>query len=96
MPLSTSNPVQTSDMLGVPQVRVRNYMAHSIISIFFFLPLGIAALVSSMKVDSSLSVGNIAQAQLSSKRAKLFVNLAVLSGFLLALLYVLFVGALMF
>lgn len=79
---------QATAVQGIPQVQVRNYLVHSIIAIFFFFPLAIVALVNAIKVDNLLAAGNIEQAKLASKRAKLFVNLSILIPVLAVVLVV--------
>jgi hypothetical protein len=53
-------------------VKPNNYLAWSIVSIFLFWPLGIAAIINATKVDPAWQMGNAAMAQEHSNKAKMF------------------------
>jgi hypothetical protein len=53
-------------------VRPYNYLAWSIVSIFLFWPLGIAAIINATKVDPAWQMGNAAMAQEHSNKAKMW------------------------
>jgi predicted secreted protein len=61
-------------------VKPNNYLAWSIISIFLFWPLGIAAIINATKVDPAWQMGNAAMAQEHSNKAKMFSIIATIIG----------------
>src|ERR1700686_5807583 len=67
---------------------VPNYMVPAIISIFCCWPLAIAAIIFAAQVNSKVAAGDIAGAQDSSKKAKMFSFIAIGLGVLGILIYV--------
>jgi Interferon-induced transmembrane protein len=61
-------------------VKPYNYLAWSIVSIFLFWPLGIAAIINATKVDPAWQMGNAAMAQEHSNKAKMFSMIATIIG----------------
>jgi hypothetical protein len=64
-------------------------MVASIVSIFFFWPLAIPAIMNASKVNERLAVGDVAGAQAASTESKKWSKLAFIIG---AILYVLCCG----
>jgi hypothetical protein len=61
-------------------VKPNNYLAWSIVSIFLFWPLGIAAIINATKVDPACQMGNAVMAQEHSNKAKMFSMIATIIG----------------
>ena len=61
-------------------VKPSDYLAWSIVSIFLFWPLGIAAIINATKVDPAWQMGNAAMAQEHSSKAKMFSMIATIMG----------------
>jgi Interferon-induced transmembrane protein len=61
-------------------VKPSNYLAWSVVSIFLFWPLGIAAIINATKVDPAWRMGNAAMAQENSNKAKMFSMIATIIG----------------
>ena len=61
-------------------VKPNNYLAWSIVSIFLFWPLGIAAIINATKVDPAWQMGNAAMAQEHSNKARKFSMIATIIG----------------
>jgi len=61
-------------------LKPNDYLAWSIVSIFLFWPLGIAAIINATKVDPAWQMGNAAMAQEHSKKAKMFSMIATIIG----------------
>jgi hypothetical protein len=75
----------------VPGIAVPNYLVFAIlVTVFCCLPTGIAAIVYAAQVNTKLQAGDVAGAQLSSKNAKLWVLISVVTGVVLTLCYGLF------
>ena len=70
---------------------VPNYMVPAIISIFCCWPLAIAAIIFAAKVNGQVAAGDIAGAQDSSKKAKMFSFIAIGLGVGLWLIYIIMV-----
>ena len=71
-----------------PATPVPNYLAQSIlVTLFCCLPFGIPAIVFAAQVNGKLQAGNVAGAQESSRKAKLWCWLAVGGWVLTALIY---------
>ena len=73
---------------------VPNYLVPAIISIFCCWPLAIPAIIFATKVNSQVAAGDIAGAEDSSKKAKMFSYIALGIGILeiiFAIIYVVFV-----
>jgi predicted secreted protein len=62
------------------RVKPNDYLAWSIVSIFLFWPLGIAAIINATKVDPAWQMGNAAMAQEHSNKAKMFSMIATIIG----------------
>lgn len=60
--------------------RPKRYLALAIISTLFFWPLGIVAIIKSLKVDDYLAMGNSEMAFYASKDAKRFSLFALIIG----------------
>jgi predicted secreted protein len=67
---------------------VPNYMVPAIISIFCCWPLAIPAIIFAAQVNNKVAAGDVAGAQDSSKKAKMFSFIAIGIGVLLILIYV--------
>lgn len=67
---------------------VPNYMVPAIISIFCCWPLAIPAIIFAAQVNGKAAAGDIAGAQDSSKKAKMFSFIAIGLGLLGILCYV--------
>ena len=62
---------------------VQNYMIPAILStIFCCVPLGVVSIIFAAQVNSKLAAGDIAGAMESSKKAKMFMFIAIGSGLL--------------
>src|SRR5438132_371309 len=61
---------------------VPNYLVPAIISIFCCWPLAIVAIIFAVKVNNQVQAGDIAGAQDSSKKAKMFSFIAIGIGVL--------------
>jgi hypothetical protein len=68
---------------------VSNNMVASIVSIFFFWPLAIPAIMNASKVNERLAVGDLGGAQAASTESKKWSKLAFIIG---GVLYVLCCG----
>lgn len=69
--------------------KVPNYLVHSIlVTLFCCLPLGIPAIIFSSQVNTKFKAGDIHGAREASRKAKLFVWLAVGIGILFQVLYI--------
>ena len=75
-------PSPTSGSATVP-----NYMVPAIISIFCCWPLAIPAIIFASQVNNKVAAGDIAGAQDSSKKAKMFAFIAIGIGVLLGIIY---------
>jgi hypothetical protein len=67
---------------------VPNYLVPAIISIFCCWPLAIPAIIFATQVNGKVAAGDIAGAQDSSKKAKMFSFIAIGLGLLAILCYV--------
>jgi hypothetical protein len=70
---------------------VPNYMVPAIISIFCCWPLAIPAIIFASQVNNKVAAGDIAGAQESSKKAKMFSYIALGLGVVWAICVVLYV-----
>jgi interferon-induced transmembrane protein len=75
---------------GAP-ASVPNYLVPAIISLFCCLPLGIVGVIFAAQVNGKVAAGDIAGAQDSAKKAKMFSFIAIGLGLLGIICYVLFV-----
>jgi hypothetical protein len=73
---------------GGGSATVPNYLVPAIISIFCCWPLAIPAIIFATQVNSKLAAGDVAGAEDSSKKAKMFAFIAIGLGVLLILIYV--------
>ena len=67
---------------------ISNHIALSIIALFFFLPLGIAALIQSTKVDQFIRMGDFETAKMYSDKAKTYGMIGLIIGGILVVLSV--------
>jgi|ERR1041384_468511 hypothetical protein len=74
---------------GAP-ASVPNFLVPAIISIFCCLPLGIVAIIFAAQVNGKVAAGDIAGAQDSAKKAKMFSYISIGLGLLGIICYVLF------
>ena len=70
---------------------VPNYLIPAIISLFCCLPGGIVAVIFAAQVNGKVQAGDIAGAQDSAKKAKMFSFISIGLGLLGIICYVLFV-----
>src|SRR5213076_1562788 len=73
---------------GGGSATVPNYMVPAIISIFCCWPLAIPAIIFAAQVNSKVAAGDVAGAQDSSKKAKMFSFIAIGIGIVIILIYV--------
>ena len=69
---------------------VSNYLVLAIISLFCCLPLGIVAVIFAAQVNGKVQAGDIAGAQDSAKKAKLFSFISIGLGAAAIICYILF------
>jgi hypothetical protein len=74
---------------GAP-ASVPNFLVPAIISLFCCTPLGIVAVIFAAQVNGKVAAGDIAGAQDSAKKAKMFSYISIGLGLLLIIGYVLF------
>jgi hypothetical protein len=74
---------------GAP-ASVPNFLVPAIISLFCCTPLGIVAVIFAAQVNGKVAAGDIAGAQDSAKKAKMFSYISIGLGLLLIICYVLF------
>ena len=66
--------------MAQPGPAVNNNMTASIISIFFFWPLAIPAIMNASKVNERLAVGDMAGAQAAAAESKKWSKIAFIVG----------------
>ena len=76
---------------GGGSATVPNYLVPAIISIFCCWPLAIPAIIFATQVNGKVAAGDVAGAQESSKKAKMFSFLAIGLGVAGILIYVIMV-----
>ena len=64
---------------GVP-IDIPRHIGLAILSAFFFLPLGIAAMVYAVRVDDRVAAGDLNGAERAGRRAALSAKLAIMTG----------------
>lgn len=69
---------------------VPNYLVPAIISLFCCLPLGVVGVIFAAQVNGKVAAGDIAGAQDSAKKAKLFSFIAIGLGLAFIIIYILF------
>lgn len=69
---------------------VPNYLIPAILSLFCCFPLGIAGVIFAAQVNGKVASGDIAGAQDSSKKAKLFSFIAIGLGVAFWVVYIVF------
>jgi hypothetical protein len=74
---------------GAP-ASVPNFLVPAIISLFCCTPLGIVAVIFAAQVNGKVAAGDIAGAQDSAKKAKMFSYISIGLGLLAIICYVLF------
>jgi hypothetical protein len=82
---------------GGGSATVPNYMVPAIISIFCCWPLAIPAIIFAAQVNGKAQAGDVAGAQDSSKKAKMFSFIAIglgLAGILIYIIMIVFFGGL--
>ena len=62
---------------NAPQANIPNYLVIAILSIFCCWPLAIPAIIFAAQVNGKIATGDIAGAQESSKKAKMFSLIAI-------------------
>ena len=74
--------------MSTPPIKPNNYLVWSILAtLFCCLPFGIAAIVSSSKVDSLYMVGQYAEADAAAASAKKWIMWSVGAAVAIALIY---------
>ena len=74
------------------QVQPKNYLVESIlVTIFCCMPFGIAGIVFASQVNSKFSAGDYEGAIRASKDAKKWMNWGLISGVIIAVLYISFI-----
>ncbi len=70
---------------------VPNYLVPAIISIFCCWPLAIPAIIFATQVNGKVAAGDIAGAQDSSKKAKMFSFIAIGLGLVAIVIYIIWI-----
>jgi hypothetical protein len=65
---------------GQPPAQINNNMTMSIVSLFFFWPLAIPALINASKVNGLLQVGDFAGAQAAATESRKWSKWAMIVG----------------
>lgn len=77
------------------QHQPKNYLIESIlVTIFCCLPFGIVGIVFASQVNSKFDAGDYEGAIKTSKEAKKWMNLGLISGLVIGLFYLIFIFAL--
>lgn len=89
----TTNPTFAQPASAMSYQKIPNYLWQSIaVTVLCCMPFGIVSIVYAAKVDGLVARGDIAGAQAASKSAKTWVNVSVISGLVITVLYVALVG----
>lgn len=71
-----------------PKRDIPNYLVHAILAtLFCCLPLGIVAIIKASSVNNFVAEGNYRAAEKASAEAKKFVNLSVILGLVVGVIY---------
>ena len=82
-----------SPYAGASAARVPNYLVWAIlVTLFCFLPTGIAAIVYSSQVGSKLAAGDVAGAMDASRKAKMWTIISVVAGIVVGIVVAASVG----
>jgi hypothetical protein len=74
---------------GAPPPKIPNYLWQAIaVTILCCLPAGIVAIVYSTQVGSKLGVGNVAGAQQSSDKARMWLIISLVAGLIFDVIYI--------
>ena len=85
---STPPPVYTPQSFAQPQPKISNYLVPAILStIFCCLPFGIAAIVFAAQVNTKLAAGDVAGAQESARKAKMWCWLSFGIGIVVMIIW---------
>ena len=72
-----------SQQYGSQPAEVPNYLVPAILStIFCCLPLGVVSIIFATQVNSKMAAGDMAGAMEASKKAKMFMIIAIVGGVL--------------
>jgi len=76
-----------------PLPQIKNYLVPAVLSAFCCcMPVGVVAIIYAAQVNSKLHTGDVAGAQASSNKAKMWSWIALGAGALLALVYGAFIA----
>ncbi|XP_072162840.1 proline rich transmembrane protein 1B-like isoform X1 [Diadema setosum] len=85
-------PTHTTVIVRDAQVAPSNYMVQAIlVTIFCCLPFGIVAIVKATEVNSRFATGDVVGAQESSRSAKKWATIGLITGIILNLAWIIFV-----
>jgi hypothetical protein len=79
-------------MQPVQPAPINNNLTIAIVSVFFFWPLAIPAIINATKVNTLLAQGNYPAAQYAADQAKKFAKLGIIIGAALVALSCAFAG----
>ncbi len=85
----------TPPPVGGAPANIPNYLVPAILSLFCCWPLSIVAIIFAAQVNGKVAAGDIAGAQDSSKKAKMFSFIAIglgLAGILIYIIFIVFIG----
>jgi hypothetical protein len=85
---------QQGQWQGGPPPSIQTYLVPAIlVTLFCFLPTGIAAIVFASQVNSKRSAGDYAGAQASSRKARLWTIVSLVVGIVVIIIYVIAAAA---